>query len=209
MKGRGPVVHLDRSGKARMIEAVLTDFRGAPVEDLRTLDIGCGNGGISAYFSRLNDHYAVDITDQRKVFEPEYQFRHVDNETLPFEDCFFDVVLSNHVIEHVPDQQRHLAEIRRVLKSDGIVYLATPNRSSPIMEGHVGNVLVLRYREMAPLFLSSGFKLTEYGLNVARNPKRFHGEVRWARHFPTALLRLMRPLFPSHIFILIKDDQSS
>jgi len=50
---------------------------------------------------------------------------------LPFEDASFDVVLSNHVIEHVGDehvQRDHLRELKRVLRNDGIAYLAVPSR---------------------------------------------------------------------------------
>ena len=41
------------------------------------------------------------------------------------------MVISNHVIEHVGDalaQTHHLSEIRRVMKPDGVGYLAVPNR---------------------------------------------------------------------------------
>lgn len=202
IKGRGPVVHIDRSQKARTIEAVLADFRGGPIEALRTLDIGSGNGGISEHFARNNRHSAVDVADQRTSGSDSYDFHVVGNELLPFNDKTFDIVISNHVIEHVSDQSLHLAEIHRVLRSGGCVYLATPNRSSPIMEGHVGNPKVLRYREMAPLFERCGFRATEYGVAVAKQPDKFYGEVAWAKPLPISVLTLMRPLFPSHIFVL-------
>lgn len=202
IKGRGPVVHIDRSKKARTIEAVLRDFRGEPIERLRTLDIGSGNGGISEHFAQKNQHSAVDVADQRTRSSDAYDFYVVQNERLPFPDATFDIVVSNHVIEHVADQDLHLSEILRVLKPDGCVYLATPNRSSPIMEGHVGNPKVLRYREMASLFLRCGFRSTEYGIAVAKHPEKFEGEVAWARSLPLFVLRLLRPFFPSHIFVL-------
>jgi SAM-dependent methyltransferase len=55
----------------------------------------------------------------------------VQDTQLPFADETFDVVLTNHVIEHVGDEQAqraHLAELRRVLRLDGVGYLAVPNR---------------------------------------------------------------------------------
>jgi len=55
----------------------------------------------------------------------------VGDSILPFDDCSFDVVISNHVIEHVGDhseQLKHLSEIRRVMKQSGSAYLAVPNR---------------------------------------------------------------------------------
>ena len=202
MKGRGPVVRLDRSAKARMIEKVLQDFRGVEIANLKTLDIGCGNGGISCYFAQRNEHASVDIVDQRKPPFENYTFALTSDEILPFEDDSFDVVISNHVIEHVTDHLKHLSEIRRVLAPGGSVYLATPNKSSPIMEGHIGNDMVLRYRQMTPLFQKAGFQAREYGLRVAAEPVRFNGEVAWAKHIPKTVLKLMRPLFPSHIFVL-------
>ena len=45
-----PVVGMDRSRKARMINAILADFRHCPVAGLRILDIGVGNGDISRFF---------------------------------------------------------------------------------------------------------------------------------------------------------------
>lgn len=81
---------------------------------------------------------AVDIVDNR-VFKEGYQFQLVNNTMLPFEDESFDVVITNHVIEHVGEsdaQLHHLCEIKRVLKKDGFAYLAVPNRWM-LVEPHV------------------------------------------------------------------------
>lgn len=47
---------------------------------------------------------------------------------LPFEDGSFDIVLSLDLFEHVPESDRHLREVRRVLKKDGHYLLQTPNK---------------------------------------------------------------------------------
>lgn len=51
--------------------------------------------------------------------------------SLPFEDDFFDCVVSWDVIEHIPPntEMQMLKEISRVLKRGGAVYLSTPYRS--------------------------------------------------------------------------------
>lgn len=203
-RGRGPVVHLNRQQKAQMIESIVSDFMGRDLSDLRILDIGCGNGDISSYFAQRNEQYGVDIVDQRKQGNDSFEFHQVESETLPFDDEFFDVVLSHHVIEHVEHQGLHLDEIWRVLKPQGVGYLATPNKSSPIMEGHVGNDQVLRHHQMAPLFETHRFEPHWYSCKLLRNPHKFHGEMKKAAWIPEPLLRFLSPLFPSQVYVLSK-----
>lgn len=50
----------------------------------------------------------------------------VDMLDMQFESGSFDVVIANHVLEHVDDDARALAEIRRVLKPGGMAILQTP-----------------------------------------------------------------------------------
>ncbi|MGH8147754.1 MAG: methyltransferase domain-containing protein, partial [Rhodanobacteraceae bacterium] len=71
-----------------------------------------------------------DVCDSRLVHDG-YDYRQVRGVELPFENASFDVVITNHVIEHVGDadaQRQHLAEIHRVMQPGGIGYLAVPNR---------------------------------------------------------------------------------
>lgn len=121
-----------RRWKALKIERLLGLGDDGP--PLRLLEIGTGAGGISAYFGQHpSGRYSVDgvdVVDSRLVTDG-YQFHLVDGTQLPFGDDSFDIVLSNHVIEHVGDQAsqlEHLAEIRRVLRPGGRGYLAVPNR---------------------------------------------------------------------------------
>lgn len=121
-----------RRWKGLKIERLLE--LAARSQPLRILEIGTGSGGIAHYFAthaQLKCEVdAVDVLDSRLICEG-YRFQLVTDTRLPFpEDCF-DVVLSNHVIEHVGDetaQRHHLREIRRVMAPDGVGYLAVPNR---------------------------------------------------------------------------------
>lgn len=45
---------------------------------------------------------------------------------LPFEDSIFDVVICNHVLEHIINDNKALSEIMRVLKHDGTAILMVP-----------------------------------------------------------------------------------
>jgi SAM-dependent methyltransferase len=134
-ESRQPHAVLDlasRQWKALKIERLLKlDQCQGP---LRLLEVGTGSGGIAHYFgahpSGRFDVEAVDVVDNRLVSDG-YRYTHVAETTLPFADESFDIVLSNHVIEHVGDevaQMHHLSELRRVMKPDGVGYLAVPNR---------------------------------------------------------------------------------
>ena len=121
-----------RQSKALKIERLLGLVpRGEP---FALLEIGTGAGGIAHYFGThptLSCQVtAVDMHDNRQVYSG-YDYLPVEGVALPFEDARFDVVISNHVIEHVGDKEAqltHLREIRPVLRADGCAYLAVPNR---------------------------------------------------------------------------------
>lgn len=51
---------------------------------------------------------------------------HVDLQSLPFESASFDIVYASHVLEHVPDDLRAIAEIRRILSPGGVAILPVP-----------------------------------------------------------------------------------
>lgn len=128
-----------RRSKAEKIGALLEPWLHGRC-DLRLLEIGTGSGAIAHFFSRhpqVASVDAVDVRDQRVVHDG-YRFHLCDGGRLPFADAAFDVLVSNHVIEHVGDraaQLRQLHEMRRVLAEDGIGYVATPSRWQ-LMEPH-------------------------------------------------------------------------
>ena len=51
---------------------------------------------------------------------------HVDITDLPFEDGSFDTVYASHVLEHIPDDRKAIAEIRRILRPGGFAVLPVP-----------------------------------------------------------------------------------
>lgn len=132
---RQPHAALDlpsRNRKALKIERLLgLDNRTQPI---RMLEIGTGSGGIAHYFATHPalrcDVDAVDVHDSRLIKDG-YRFGLVTDTRLPFGNASFDVVLTNHVIEHVGGrdaQLDHLREIHRVMRPEGLGYLAVPNR---------------------------------------------------------------------------------
>jgi SAM-dependent methyltransferase len=113
------------------------------------LDIASGEGYGSAYLARSAALvYGVDISEEavqhaRTAYVGEnlhYLQGGADAIPIPGEHCF-DVIVSFETIEHLdaPSQQRFAAEIRRLLKPDGVLLISTPNRVTYHPDGSQGN----------------------------------------------------------------------
>ena len=118
-----------RKAKAEKIAAILAAADHPLKAEHRVLDLGCGSGEIAALLASLARVECADAVDQRTEGR-ELPFS-LATQPLPFNDASFDVVISNHVIEHTADPGTHLDEIRRILRPTGVAYLATPNRWWP------------------------------------------------------------------------------
>lgn len=118
-----------RLAKARKIEHLIGGVAGK-----RLLDLGAGSGILSGYFAgRGADVTAADR--DTSMFQPDLPVIAIDSAELPFAEATFDLVVFNHVIEHVgdgPEQAYVLDEIVRVLKPGGRLYIAVPNRYAAI-----------------------------------------------------------------------------
>jgi SAM-dependent methyltransferase len=100
----------------------------------RLLDAGCGTGGFlewaaaSGRFTALN---GVDISpeavDACRVRVPAAEVSVAPLSELPFADRTFDVAVSNDVLQHIDEQEvaASLAELRRVLRDDGVLAVRT------------------------------------------------------------------------------------
>lgn len=208
LKGRGPVEFLNRERKARMIESFLLDKIDGSIEKYRILDVGCGNGQISEYFSKSNEVFGVDVEDKRNYENASFEFILLNDESLPFANNYFDIVISHHVIEHVSDQKKHLSEISRVLNPGGLAYLGCPNKSSPFMAGHVGNDSVLTRRDAIKLFESVKLHWEECYTKLLSYPEKYYCETQCFKYIPTSIIKLFRNWYPSHCFILMHSTQS-
>lgn len=105
------------------------------------LEVGCFLGYGSALLSGLgHDVTAIDL--DRSALEAASKrgaarFVCADATDMPFEDCSFDSVIGLQVLEHLSaeDARRFIAECSRVLRRDGSLLLATPNRHFRLMPG--------------------------------------------------------------------------
>ena len=79
---------------------------------------------------RKLSRFILDAAPSRYVradlFPTSRDIERVDMLAMQFDDGTFDCVIANHVLEHVDDDARALAEIHRVLKPGGMAILQTP-----------------------------------------------------------------------------------
>lgn len=109
----------------------------------RVLDTGCGVGYGSAYLANVAS-LAVGLDNDPKAIQYARSRYGGSNTTwvvgncqqLPFSAHTFDVVTSFELIEHLPDADAYLGEVRRVLREGGALLVSTPNR--PVYHEHLG-----------------------------------------------------------------------
>lgn len=92
----------------------------------RVLDVGCGIGHSYALLAP-RETVGVDI-DPEALAGQDRETHVADMRRLPFPDASFASVIAVQSIEHVPDPERALAEMARVLEPGGVAVLVTPNR---------------------------------------------------------------------------------
>lgn len=66
--------------------------------------------------------------------------KHMDIQNLPYDDNSFDLVICNHVLEHVPNDSKAMEEIYRVLDKNGKAILQVP--ISPVLKETISDTSI-------------------------------------------------------------------
>lgn len=100
-------------------------------QPLEVLDIGCGDGKMISYAAPNIVYSAVDRGDvyQTSLESRGIRFTMMDIESgpLPYPDNAFDLVMMNHLIEHVRDYDALVSELWRITRPDRYIYIRTPD----------------------------------------------------------------------------------
>lgn len=98
---------------------------------------------------------------------------------LPYPDNFFDLVCAFELLEHIPNDEALLSEIKRILKKNGICLLSFPINMKfwnnfDVVVGHVR-----RYNpgNLDMLFRRNGFKIQKYTAIEVAWPSQFSGKL--------------------------------
>lgn len=118
--------------------ALLKFIKKKDIQNKVVLDLGCGFGWLEYNFSNLAKKIiAVDVDRKnlkmckKYIKEKNVNFIFGNALELPIKTNSLDTVIASELIEHLPKKQEKIffAEINRVLKKDGVLYLTTPFNS--------------------------------------------------------------------------------
>jgi SAM-dependent methyltransferase len=230
----------DEGGRRRKAAKILAVVRHAlgrqDLAGMRALDVGCSLGFIANEFARAGAAaFGVDIDEAglahaHERFGGESGFAQARGEDLPFHDHSMDVVVFNHIYEHVVDPEAVVSEIGRVLAPQGVLYLGLSNKFGLVEPHHrlpflswlptdAADVYVratgrahhyherLRSRqELKDLF--QAFDLWEYTLPIVKDVNHFaSGDVvpGWASNIPAGALSAALPFLPTFVWVGFPD----
>jgi SAM-dependent methyltransferase len=223
----------ERRGKAAKIISVLQHYLGRDdLSRLTVLDIGCSTGFISDELRQAGAHViGVDIdvpglgrANQR--FGGKVAFLCADGERLPCRDATVDVVVFNHIYEHVLDADAVMAEVRRVLNPTGAVYLGLGNRLGIVEPHYRLPFLSWLPRRLADRYVSAlgradqyherfrtrpglkklcrGLTVWDYTYTVLGEPARFHADNMVPTRLagaPSMLWKALSPIIPTFVWV--------
>ena len=152
----------------------------------RVIDVGCGAGRHAYELFRRGAHVVAFDQDEPELRRVEEMFAAMRDEgqvpeaatavtvpgdalALPFPDGHFDHVIASEILEHVPEDERAIAELVRVLKPGGTAAVTVPRwwpekvcwaLSEAYHQVEGGHVRIYRGSEL-------GRKLTSAGLRAA------------------------------------------
>lgn len=109
-------------------------------DGMRVLELACGNAKtwvgreerlpkdidiiLSDFSPRMVETARAALPDAR------FSFAEIDIQDIPHPDAAFDAVIANHMLYHVPDMDKALLEVKRVLKPGGVFYATTLGEDS-------------------------------------------------------------------------------
>jgi SAM-dependent methyltransferase len=164
----------------------------------RVLDVGGGPGYFADAFRAAGARYAgidPDVGELNARGDAPEGFVRASGMRLPLADAGLDVALSSNVLEHVPRPEQMAAELLRVVRPGGLVWLSWTTWLSP-WGGH----------ETAPWHYLGGRRAADrYARRHGHRPKNDFGRSlfacsaarmsRWARHSPLAEVVDIRPRY--------------
>jgi ubiquinone/menaquinone biosynthesis C-methylase UbiE len=106
----------------KAVENVIPQLKG------KILDSGCGSMPYKKIIlsnDKVESYVGLDIESGLNYEDVKADF-FWDGSIMPFDNESFDVVISTEVLEHVPNPDAYLMEVKRVLKPGGMFFFTVP-----------------------------------------------------------------------------------
>ena len=150
----------DRAAYEKLYELI------RPVAKARTvLELAAGTGLIAKNIVRAASHIEVTDASEKMIAEAKRNNRSAklhfsvrDMFCLPYADKSFDVVIVSNALHIVPQPEKALAEIRRVLKDDGVLIAPTFTHGNGTLRGRIK----LFFMKLAGFPLNSRWSSADY-----------------------------------------------
>jgi SAM-dependent methyltransferase len=184
---------------AKEIAAWLATHRPHRDAPVAAFDAGCGDGinlvGLHRIFESLGrsvelhgmDYNELRVERARRTGVPA-SLASGSLETTGHADASLDLVLLNHVLEHIPEKRPVRVELRRILRPGGLFIVGVPNEGCALakLRNHVLQRSVLRTTDHVHFFTASALRrdLQTAGFEV----DRVHGEGFFVPHLRAASL---------------------
>ncbi|MGH1334574.1 MAG: class I SAM-dependent methyltransferase [Aureispira sp.] len=130
-------------------------------EPLKILSIGTGTGDDLKILKAFGNNYVTDILPEALSVVPDedcFEKRLADATNLPYEEGFFDIVVSFDVFEHIEDDEKAVNEVHRVLKKGGSLVYSVPAGPGLFSSHDVALEHFRRYNKKMVKELFSDFK---------------------------------------------------
>lgn len=149
----------------------------------RVLDVGCGTGEFLQYVEN-NGYEVIGIEPSERIGEAarDYGLTIYQDTVEQFSqsrDTEFDVITMYNVLEHVPDPHEVLRAVKKLLTSDGVLVVKTPNEFNPFQVAAASHFELDQWWITAPThifyfdFDSLGSLLDDIGFHICQSMADF------------------------------------
>jgi len=181
----------DRAAYEKLYELI------RPVAKARTvLELAAGTGLIAKNIVRAASHIEVTDASEEMIAEAKRNNRSAklhfsvrDMFCLPYADKSFDVVIVSNALHIVPQPEKALAEIRRVLKDDGVLIAPTFTHGNSTLQGRIK----LFFMKLAGFPLNSRWSSADYLAFLRQNGWSVRKSAVLKGSFPLTYAECVKP----------------
>lgn len=164
----------------KTIKTAVADFISEYVSDgQEILDIGCGYGTLLDILKRRKKIVVRGIELGELDIKAAREYYGLDVYQGSLEDFAFDsvnagkydVVIMNHVFEHLPEPIQSLAQIKKILKPNGVLYIGVPNlmnmKNRPEVFFHIAHAFNYSPHSIKLMLEAAGFGIIKFNFGAA------------------------------------------